>query len=362
MSGSSASKLPVHDERRRRTARSSWLASERLGASAATCRRLRGGSAFGGSAARGASGSSATGSAAGSAAARRAARRGGGSAGGSTVRSRRCGLGLAVRRRRAAGAGAGGAAAARRGGRRLGRRLRPRLGDRLGGSRRRGAARLERRVTSSATISGDSSEGGSVRVPTSASSGEERAVPDDGRKRRAASLHGWQRPHGINLGCELGEHGFSVAPQAAGWQLPARERRGSQFWRRRWPTGGGPRTLGGVSTSAINEPAPSGDAPPRSASAASARSDRRALTLRTLLTSGLSPRRRSGRRAGDARAARRLSRAASSRSGRRDAAAQHRRRVPDREVDGRRSRGGEPAARVRARTSIRACSRPSRWR
>ena len=81
--GSPAPRCPVHDERRRRTARSSWLASERTGSSVSPVPRREAPSATSGS---GASDGSATGSTSGcGTSASRSA--GGGSPGGSTVRS-----------------------------------------------------------------------------------------------------------------------------------------------------------------------------------------------------------------------------------------------------------------------------------
>jgi uncharacterized protein DUF5658 len=61
----------------------------------------------------------------------------------------------------------------------------------------------------------------------------------------------------------------------------------------------GPRTLGGMTVSRDHEPAPPGTAPAPLEERRVAQADRRALTLRTLIASGFSPRRRTGRRAGD---------------------------------------------------------------
>ena len=58
------------------------------------------------------------------------------------------------------------------------------------------------------------------------------------------------------------------------------------------------RSLGAVSTHPTNEPASNGPPVPRPERRGN-QIDRRALTLRTLLTSGLAPRRRAGRRAGE---------------------------------------------------------------
>jgi hypothetical protein len=63
------------------------------------------------------------------------------------------------------------------------------------------------------------------------------------------------------------------------------------------PAGG--RRLAHVSTPADNEPASGDEAAPPFRERRVNQIDRRALTLRTLLTSGLTPRRRSGRRAGE---------------------------------------------------------------
>jgi uncharacterized protein DUF5658 len=54
-----------------------------------------------------------------------------------------------------------------------------------------------------------------------------------------------------------------------------------------------------MTVSRDQEPAPSGTAPAPCEERRVAKADRRALTLRTLLASGFSPRRRTGRRAGD---------------------------------------------------------------
>jgi Domain of unknown function (DUF5658) len=61
----------------------------------------------------------------------------------------------------------------------------------------------------------------------------------------------------------------------------------------------GRRTLVGVSIPCDEDPARSSTAPPAPHDRRVADTDRRALTLRTLFASGLSPRRRAGRRADD---------------------------------------------------------------
>jgi Domain of unknown function (DUF5658) len=68
-------------------------------------------------------------------------------------------------------------------------------------------------------------------------------------------------------------------------------RAGQTVWR--------PRTLGGVSAPVDEGPAQSRTPPPPFGDRRVNKTDRRALTWRTLLASGFSPRRRTGRRAGD---------------------------------------------------------------
>src|SRR5262245_59061770 len=84
--------------------------------------------------------------------------------------------------------------------------------------------------------------------------------------------------------------------QPRGWQLPAANDAVRTSRARRWPTAREPRTLDGMSLSRDQEP-PTGSEPASEERRTPV--DRRALTLRTLLASGFSPRRRLGRRAGD---------------------------------------------------------------
>ena len=90
----------------------------------------------------------------------------------------------------------------------------------------------------------------------------------------------------------------SFAPQPGGWQLPDVDDAVRSSWVPRWPTVPGRRYLGPMSLPRDQEPPPSATPAPLS-DRRTAHTDRRALTLRTLLASGFSPRRRTGRRAGD---------------------------------------------------------------
>ena len=127
-------------------------------------------------------------------------------------------------------------------------------------------------------------------------------MADNGRDCRAASLQRWQRPHRHQ---PRSRSSASMAPVSrrgtAGWQLAATVRsdpvRSSA--RPRWPTPEARPQAWRREHALRQEPAPGSAAPPAVRERRVNDLDRRALTLRTLLTSGFSPRRRDGRRAGE---------------------------------------------------------------
>ena len=127
-----------------------------------------------------------------------------------------------------------------------------------------------------------------------------RPAPATGARRRPASA--LRRPPATR---------FAILPRCAGQPDEA------------------PRRLGGVDTSSNNEPAVSSETLAALRERRVSTVDRRALTWRTLLTGGLSPRRRGGPPCRRARAARRFSRALSAVLGRRDAELERLRRVSD---------------------------------
>ena len=140
-------------------------------------------------------------------------------------------------------------------------------------------------------MSGDSRDPDCVATVIDESSARTMPCPATDSSCRTAVLEGRRPPHRGH--CRLlGEHGLSVAPRARGWQLVR------SFGVPRWPAQAVGRSLPAVSTQPSNEPAPN-ETPVSQRGRRSDEIDRRALTLRTLVTSGLAPRRRGGRRAGE---------------------------------------------------------------
>jgi hypothetical protein len=156
-------------------------------------------------------------------------------------------------------------------------------------------------VTISARINGDSTLGGWLRVLTTANSANSAQCPptDAAAARRRCRIGSGRTA--INLGRRARRAWPSVAPPGDAWQLarPSRSDAVRSSAAPGWPTLGSGRRLVRVSVSGDNESAPRSAVPPAFGERRVNREDRRALTLRTLLTSSFAPRRRDGRRAGE---------------------------------------------------------------